>query len=99
MSDRDLRAAIEQMEAWLSDLNWEPEVEAVVLWNARLREAIALAEKGSDWPELVGLAHGVGQRLELRIQQFVQRQAGIRARLDEQGQGNRALKGYKASAR
>ena len=99
MSDRDLRAAIEQMEAWVSDSNWEPDPVAVTEWNDRLQHAIAHAEKGPGWADLVSWAHTVGQRLQMRVEQLAQHQSELRAKLDEQEHGNRALRGYKASSR
>jgi hypothetical protein len=98
MSDGDLRAAIDQMEGWVSNPDWEPEAEAVTEWNHRLQQAIAHAEKGPDWPALVCRAHAVGQQLAARVERLVQRQAEMRTRLDRQEHGNRALRGYRASS-
>lgn len=99
MSDATVRAAIEQMEAWLADPGWEPEAEALAEWDAGFRAAMAAAEKGEGWPGLVGRAHTAGQRLEARTEVMAQEQDRIRAELDAQGRGNRALKGYGASTR
>ena len=43
MSDDRVRAAIEQMEAWLADLTWQPDPEVLAQWNAELQAALAQA--------------------------------------------------------
>ena len=46
MSDARVRAAIEQMEAWLDDSAWEPDADALAAWDAEFRAAVAGAERG-----------------------------------------------------
>ncbi len=99
MSDVRVRGAIEQMEAWLADSNWKQEAEALAQWNAEFQAALAQAEKAPGWPELVGRAHAAGLLLEARITGVAEARDGVRAELEAQAQGNRALKGYGASAR
>ena len=45
MSDARVLTAIEQMEAWLGDQNWEPDPQALGQWNADFQAALAQAEK------------------------------------------------------
>ena len=99
MSDARVLAAIEQMEAWLGDPNWEPDPEALSQWNADFQAALAQAEKASGWPDLVSRAHATGQLLEARIAVVAEERDQVRAELAAQERGNRALRGYGASTR
>lgn len=99
MSNSAVRAAIEQMEIWLSDAGWEPEGQDLEDWNRNYQEAVAQAEKGAEWSGLVSRAQSLGKRLEQRLAVLVQRRDQIRAELDAQERGNRALAGYGASTR
>ena len=99
MSDGRVRAAIEQMEAWLADPTWEPDPEALAQWNAELQVALAQAEKASGWPDLVGRAHAAGHLLQARIALVAEARDRVKAELEAQVRGNRALRGYGASAR
>lgn len=99
MSNEVLRAAIEQMEAWVADPNWEPDPETLIQWNKEFLAAKVEAKKTEVWPELVERAHALGACVEVRTAQLGKRQDEIKAELDAQGRGNRALQGYGASAR
>ena len=99
MSDGGVRAAIEQMEAWLADSNWEPDPDALAQWNAEFNAALAQAEKDADWPELRARAHAAGHQLEAKKAVFAEVMDRLRAALEGQELGHRALKGYGASAR
>ncbi|NWJ41143.1 MAG: hypothetical protein HXX12_09255 [Geothrix sp.] len=99
MSDARVRAAIEEMEAWLADPAWEPEAEALARWDAEFRAAMAQAERAEGWPALAGRAHAAGKLLEARIPVAVEALNRVRAELETQAQGNRALKGYGAGVR
>jgi len=97
MSDLDVRAAVEEMEAWLGDPDWDPEPDALDRWNEGFHEALACAEKGEGWPDLAARCHDLGRRLEGRIEHLIQVRNSVKAELDSIGQGNRALKGYGAA--
>jgi hypothetical protein len=99
MSDGGLRASIEQMEAWVANPSWDPDPEALARWDAEFQSALVRAEKGPDWPDLMARAHAVGHRLQARTVRFAQVRDELRAQLDAQERGNRALKGYRASVR
>jgi hypothetical protein len=99
MSEGQIRAAIEQMEAWLADPAWEPDPAALAQWNAEFQAALAKAEKSPDWPELIGRAHAAGQLLEARTELAVKELEQVRAELTAHERGNRALRGYGASTR
>jgi hypothetical protein len=96
MSDVRVRAAIKQMEAWLADLTWEPDPEALALWNADFLEALAQAEKAPGWPDLIARAHTAGQLLEARAAVAVEELNRVKDELAAQERGTRALKGYAA---
>jgi hypothetical protein len=99
MSDLRVRAALEQMEAWLADPSWNPDPEALALWNAEFQAALAQAEKGSGWQGLIARAHVAGQLLEARCVLVAAAQDQVRAELEAQERGTRALKGYGATTR
>lgn len=99
MSDARVRAAIEQMEAWLADSAWEPDPEALLRWNTEFQAALAQAEKDPGWPELIGRAHAAGELLNARAAALEAERDLVRAELEAQERGNRALRGYGASTR
>jgi flagellar hook-associated protein FlgK len=99
MSDGRVRAAIEQMEAWLGEPNWEPDPQVLVQWNAEFQAAMAQAEKGPSWPELMGRAHTAGHQLEARAALLAEARDRVKTELEALGRGNRALKGYGTSTR
>ena len=98
MNDQKVRAAIEQMEGWMADPTWEPDPELLAQWNAGFQAALAQAKKTEGWLDLVARAHTVGARVEARVSQLAQVRDGVKAELDAQDRGNRALRGYGASA-
>jgi hypothetical protein len=97
MSDAQVRAAIDQMEAWLGDSNWEPDAEALARWNAEFQKALVRAEKAPGWPDLIARAHAAGQLLEARAAVVAEARDQVRAEIETLGRGNRALKGYGTS--
>lgn len=99
MSDPRVRAAVEQMEAWLDDSAWQPDPEVLASWDAEFRSAAVQAEKGDGWCELVERAHEAGRRLGIRSEAMAFELNQMKAKLQAQDQGNRALKGYGASSR
>jgi hypothetical protein len=99
MSAGRIRAAIEQMEAWLADPNWEPEPEALAHWNAEFQGALTQAEKGPDWPTLTARAHAAGKLMGTRLASVVAARDRVKTELEAQVRGNRALKGYGAGRR
>jgi hypothetical protein len=99
MSDEGVRAVIEEMEAWVADPAWEPDPDVLAQWNARFQAVMAQAEKGEGWPDLVARGHAAGRLLEVRTERLARSRDEVRAELDSQGRGNRALKGYGVSAR
>ena len=99
MSDEDVRRAIVQMEAWLGDPTWEPDAEVLAQWNATFLGALALAEKAHGWEDLVARAHAAGRSMELHAITAAEVRDQLRAELQAQDHGKRALKGYGASAR
>jgi hypothetical protein len=99
MSDARVRAAIEQMEAWLGDLNWVPNPAALAKWDAEFKAALAKAEKAPGWPDLIERAHAAGRALEARSEVLAEERDRVGAELGAQARGTRALKGYGASTR
>jgi hypothetical protein len=99
MSDGRVRAAIEQMEAWLADPIWDPDPKALAQWNLEFQTALVQAEKAPGWIELIARAHVAGRLMETRIVAAVEAQDRIRTELALQEQGTRALRGYDTSAR
>lgn len=99
MSDGRVRAAIEQVEAWLADPGWEPDPDALAQWNADFQDALAQAQQGPGWPDLAARAHAAGQLLDARSELVAQERDRLRSELEVQERGIRALRGYGANAR
>jgi len=99
MSDGHVGMAIMQMEAWLADPTWEADPEALLQWNAEFQAALGRAEKGPGWTGLITRAHAAGRELEVRIAAITAERDQVKAVLEGQALGNRALKGYGASSR
>ena len=99
MSDTRVRAAIEQMEAWLADPNWEPDADTLAQWDTEFQSALALAEKASGWSDLRDRAHAAGHQLEARRVVLAGALDQVRRALEVHERGVRALKGYGASTR
>jgi hypothetical protein len=99
MSDEAVRAAIQGMEAWLADPECVLEGAALEAWNRDFQAALAGAEKGPGWPELVARGHHLAERVESRRQALAAQRDAVRFELARQAQGDRALKGYGSSTR
>lgn len=99
MSDGRVRAAVEQMEAWVNDPAWEPDAEALLCWKAGFLEALAQTEKAKGWSDLIARAHAAGRLLDRRADVVAEERDRLRARLATQDCGNRALRSYGASVR
>ncbi len=99
MSNEGLRASIEQMEAWVADPSWVPEADALARWHTDFQAALSQAEKGHDWADLMAKAHAVGQQLDSLAVRFAGFRDEMKAELEAYERGDRALKGYRASAR
>lgn len=99
MSDGALRAAIEQMEAWVGDPSWDPDPDVLAQWNTQFQAAVEPGRASAGWPDLVARAHALGPLLDARTTRLSQLRDEIRAELDGHERGNRALKGYGASTR
>jgi hypothetical protein len=96
MSDLQLQAVIGQMETWLADPGWDPDPEAMTLWNQQFEAAVATAERGPGWAALVRRAHELGARVEVRTQPMVMKLQELQGELAAQAKGSRALKGYRS---
>lgn len=99
MSVQDIRAVLEQMEAWIADPNWEPDPDELALWNTNLQAAKAHAQGDEKWSDLVASAHALARPLEVRLGQLTLRRDEVRAELESLESGKRAIKGYGASIR
>ncbi|MDP1830865.1 MAG: hypothetical protein Q8K67_02315 [Geothrix sp.] len=99
MSDADVLRAVEQMEAWLREPEALPDAEALAAWNRELQSAVAGAERGPGWADLAIRARTLGKQAQGRAATLAVQRDQVRAELDAQGRGGRALKGYGAAAR
>lgn len=99
MSDARVRAALEQMEAWLRDPASMPGPEGLADWNRELSEALAEAERGADWNDLVRRAQALAPTLEGRVSALAAERDEVRREMSVQARGERALKGYGATTR
>lgn len=95
MSDQALSALLDELEQLLGA--GEPEGPAIADWHERFRATMATAERGADWPEIVTRCHRLALQLDQAADHLSAAREGIRRELDLQGQGARALKGYRPS--
>lgn len=99
MSDTDVRAAIEALEAWLAKGGAPMDPAFLAEWNGRFQAAVASAERGPGWDALVERAHRLAEQVAFRQSAAEAQREMIRAELRQQEQGARALRGYGASTR
>lgn len=99
MSDTEVVACLDEMEARLHcpSSDWTP--EALEGWHQRFHAAVATAERGPDWAEIVERAHSLGGMVTNLAALASSQRDQIRMELDRQALGYRALKGYGASVR
>ena len=99
MSDRAVRRAVAQMEDWLDDPAWVPDAQVLAVWDAEFRAALLQAEKAPGWEALLARAHAAGRRLGVRAAELAEDCKRLKAELEAQGRGARALRGYGSSVR
>ena len=99
MSDGEVLAAIEQMEAWGGQGAWVPDPGALEVWHTGFLAAMETAEKGPGWVDLMARAHAVGRLLEAKTGQVEQVYESIKSDMKAQEQGLRALRGYGGTTR
>ena len=99
MSDGAVRTALEQMEAWLADPAWDHDPDGLAEWNTGFLAALATADRGPGWEGLVARCHVLGHELELRTVPMEFERDRLKAELELQGRGNRALRGYGTGSR
>ncbi len=99
MSDADVRAAIEALEAWVGDAAAPLDPVFLADWNGRFQAAVAAAERGPGWEGLIERAHRLAGQVALRQAAAEEQREAIRVELRQQEQGARALRGYGASTR
>ncbi|WP_291272828.1 hypothetical protein [Geothrix sp.] len=99
MSDALVLGLVEELEGILADPAWVPDPDFLLGWNQRFAEAAARAERGPEWPEILKRAHALGDRVPSVVDRLAKEMDAIRHELAGQERGQRALKGYGASAR
>jgi hypothetical protein len=99
MSDAGVQACLVQMESWLQGSGAAPAAEELVAWNRRFGLEVATAERGPAWQHILQRAHALGTAVEGLSTALIAHRDSLKAELAAQAQGNRALKGYGASAR
>lgn len=95
MTDRRVRAALDEMEGWLEDPAWEADPEQVAAWNQAYAEALESAERDEGWELLAQRAHALGARLEARVAALSRERDALKLELDGQSLGSRALRAYR----
>ncbi len=98
MSDLKVLAALERMEAWMRDPAAVPDPVDLAEWNNEFQAASSAAEHGLGWMDLVVRAHALGGVVQARTELLMGVRDAIKLELDAQARGDRALKGYSASA-
>lgn len=99
MSDAMVGKALDQMEAWLSEPDRVFEAGELSTWNQTYFAAVASAERGPAWVEIVMRAHRIGKALNERMSTLIAERDELKEELESFARGNRALKGYGANTR
>ncbi len=99
MSDAEVLREIERMEAWMGAPELMPGPDGLAEWNRAFRIALADAERGPGWSDLVLRSKALGSKVEGQAAIMAAERSRIRVELDSQELGGRALKGYGAAAR
>ena len=99
MSAPALTELLARMEGWLSRPAGLPDPDELGRWNADLQAALASEARGADWSALVARAQALGAQVTRKAEAVAQARDAIRAELEAQGKGDRALRGYGAAAR
>lgn len=97
MSPVSLDVVLMQMEAWLDDPTWVPVPDDLTVWNEQLVPAMVRLEANPERDTLRQRCHVLGQRLEMRADRLAIQQGDLKAIIEGQTLGFRALKGYGAS--
>ena len=99
MSDREVQAALEALEARCAGVGVPLDPAFLAGWNSQFQAAVASAERGPGWEALVARAHQLAGQVALRQADAETQREAIRAELRQQEQGARALRGYGSSTR
>lgn len=95
MSDQEVVLALDALEQLLQGELLEP--EAISAWREGFDLAVHTASRGPDWAGVVTRAHALSKKLDARTGALVEQRELLRKELNLQGQGARALKGYKST--
>lgn len=95
MSDADILRLIEEMENRLSEQMPEDDPDAIADWHRRFLAAMATAERGGHWPDIVQRSHAVAGRIEGLVSELEVRKESLRKEMETHATGRRALKAYK----
>lgn len=95
MSDQAVAEALDDLERLMGEPLERLDGDRIGQWHERFRAAVAAAERGPGWGDLVGRAHALGQRLDQVLGQALSQREALRQELDAGGQGARALKAYR----
>lgn len=99
MSDVAVEASLRAMEAWLEGRGGTMDDQVLADWNRSFQEAVARAERGPGWSDLVAWAHDLAKRVDERKRALEVDRDVIKAELNQQSVGDRALKSYGSSTR
>lgn len=97
MSDARVSAALDDLERLLAALVDAPVPGVVQAWHTAFKEALATAERGSQWPAIAARAKDLNQRLDLAMRNLQAIKGAIRLELQAKEKGHRALMGYRPS--
>lgn len=95
MSDLDVQDLLDELERMLQE--GDIDGEALANWRARLDGAVGSADRGAEWPRILQRSRALAARLDREADKLTIERERLRRELEFQGQGARALKGYKPS--
>ncbi|MCL1893896.1 MAG: hypothetical protein FWG02_06655 [Holophagaceae bacterium] len=98
MSNTAVDSLIQELENYLQKIEI-PDSDFVAEWNKKFNEAVAVADRGQGWEEIVERAHALSKVIQTRVGTLSYEFEQLRSELNLQATGQRALKGYSSGTR
>ena len=99
MSDRDVVQVLDQLEVLLERIVAHPDGQAIADWHRSFKAAVAVADRGPEWPAILARAKGLGVLLDQQMNQLQAAQKAVKWELEKGALGQRALNGYRIAVR
>ena len=99
MSDQDVVQVLDQLEVLLERIVAHPDGQAIADWHRTFKSAVAVADRGPEWPAILARAKSLGALLDQQMNLLQTAQKAVKWELEKGALGRRALNGYGVLAR